>query len=484
MEELKLKRTLGLLSATMIGIGGAMGAGVFVLIGNAAGMAGPGVVLSFIISAFLALFTALNYSELAASIPTTGGGYTFVRYAIGKFPAFLTGWFIWFGYMFYCALCALGFAYAVQYFIPGVNTAIVAVLIALTFMIINIRGTKETGAIQNFFTTALIIMLVTFVVSGFIHGFQPDAFKSWTPKGVMPIFTTVSYIYVCYMGFEIITTLSGEIRKPEKNIVRSMVLAFTISTMIYCLITFVSVGVVRWDRLGESSTPLSLVALETMGSVGGTVMSAAALLAMLTSLNAATVAAARIAYALSRDGYLPGALSMVHKRFNTPYIAIVLSSILIVIFAASGIVDFLNYASIFGFLVGDALVNYSVIWLRKRRPTLSRPFKVPLYPYTPLLGTLSSLIVLSTVHYQAIGVGLIWAIIGLLMYYVFMLGYARLQIAFGGMTVATGFVVSAATLLMWYGFIPPFVPLSTPLLLGMLFIGILQIIVGFLNITS
>jgi APA family basic amino acid/polyamine antiporter len=484
MEEVKLKRTLSLLSATMIGLGGAMGAGLFVLVGEAAGMAGSGVVLSFIISAFFALFTALNYSELAASIPTTGGGYTFVRYAIGKFPAFLTGWFVWFGYMFYCALCALGFAYAVQYFIPGVNTAIVAVLIALTFMIINIRGTKETGAIQNLLTTALIIMLVIFVVSGFIHGFRPDAFKSWTPKGVIPIFTTVSYIYVCYMGFEIITTLSGEIRKPEKNIVRSMVLAFTISTLVYCVVTFVSVGVVHWDLLGESPTPLSLVALETMGSVGGTVMSAAAILAILTSLNAATGAAARIAYALSRDGYLPSALSIVHKRFNTPYIAIILSSILILIFAASGIVDFLNYASIFGFLLGDAFVNYSVIWLRKRRPTLNRPFKVPLYPYTPLLGTLSSLIVLSTVHYQAIGVGLIWAIIGLSAYYVSMLGYLRLRVAFGGITVVTGFVVLAATLLMWYGFISPFVPLSAPLLLGMLFIGILQIIVGFLNITS
>jgi len=483
MQELKLERTLGLLSATMIGLGGAMGAGVFVLIGDAAGMAGSGVVFSFMIAAFFALFTALNYSELAASIPATGGGYTFVRYAIGKFPAFLTGWFVWFGYMFYCALCALGFAYAVQYFIPGVNTTIVAVLIALTFMIVNIRGTKETGAVQNLLTTALIIMLVIFIVSGFVHGFQPDAFKSWTPKGVMPIFTTVSYIYVCYMGFEIITTLSGEIRKPEKNIVRSMVLAFAISTVIYCLVTFVSVGVVHWGALGESPTPLILVSLETMGNFGGIFMSAAALLAILTSLNAATGAAARIAYALGRDGYLPGALSTVHKRFNTPYIAIVLSSILIAIFTASGIVDFLNYASIFGFLVGDSLVNYSVIWLRKRRPTLNRPFKVPLYPYTPILGTISSLFVLSTVHFEAIGVGLIWAIIGLSAYYVSMLGYIRLRIAFGGMTAVTGFVVSAATLLMWYRLITPFVPLSTPLLLGTLSIGILQIIVGIINIT-
>lgn len=482
MGEPKLKRTMGLLSATMIGIGGAMGAGVFVLIGTATGMAGPGVLFSFMISAFFALFTALNYSELAASIPTTGGGYTFVRYAVGKFPAFLTGWFAWFGYMFYSALCAVGFAYAVQYFIPGVNATIAAVSIVFLFMIINIRGTKETGAIQNFLTTALIIMLATFVVSGFIHGFQPDAFENWTPKGVMPIFTTVSYIYVCYMGFEIVTTVSGEIRKPEKNIVRAMVLAFAISTMIYCLITFVSVGVVRWDRLGESSTPLSLVALETMGSVGGTVMSAAALLAILTSLNAATVAATRIAYALGRDGYLPGALSVIHKKSNTPYIAIVLSSILIVIFAASGMLDFLNYASIFGFLVGDALVNYSVIWLRKRRPTLDRPFKVPLYPYIPLLGALSSLIVLSTVHYQAIGFGLILAVIGLLAYYVSMLGYTRLRIAFGGITLAVGFVVSASALLMCCGFIPPFV--SSPLSLGMLFIGIVQIIAGILNITG
>ena len=417
---------------------------------------------------------------MAVSIPTAGGGYTFVQYAVGKFPSFLTGWFVWFGYMFYCALCAVGFAVTLQYFIPNVNTTIVAVLIVLLFMIINIRGTAETGALQNFLTTALIIVLAIFVISAFIHGFQPEAFQNWTPKGVTPIFTTVSYIYVCYMGFEIITTLSGEIKKPEKNIVRSMIIAFVVSTVIYCLVAFVSVGVVRWDHLGETSTPLTLVAFETMGSIGGIVMSAAALLAILTSLNAATVAAARIAYALSRDGYFPRALSICHKRFNTPYYAIILSSALIVVFAALGIVDFLNYVSIFGFLAGDTLVNYSVIWLRKRRPNLKRPFKVPLYPFTPLLGTLSSLIVLSTVHFQAIGFGLIWATIGLLAYYVTMLGSTRLRISFGGITVIVGFVISVATILIWSGLIPLIIPF--PLLLMFFFIGILQILVGFFNI--
>jgi APA family basic amino acid/polyamine antiporter len=313
VKETGLKRKIGLLTATMIGIGGTIGAGAFVLIGNAAGMAGPGVVFSFVLGAIITAFTALNYAELAASIPVAGGGYTFTKHSVGKFPAFVTGWFMWFGNMFYSSLCAVGFAEATKYFIPNISTPAVAVLVVLLFAIMNLRGTKETGTVQNSLTIALIALLVLFIVSGFVRGFESDAFENWTPKGVLPVFTTVGYIYVCFIGFEIISTASEEIKEPEKNLPRSIILAFIVSTVIYCLISLVAVGTVSWNILAESSVPLTVAANKTMGVVGGSVMSAAAILATLTSLNASMMASARVTYAMARDRYLPRALTRVHR---------------------------------------------------------------------------------------------------------------------------------------------------------------------------
>lgn len=485
MKAAKLERKLSLLSATMIGIGGAIGTGVFVLTGRAAGMAGPAVIFSFILSALFALFTALNYSELAVSIPLVGGGYSFVRHAIGGFPAFLAGWFFWFGYMFYAALCVVGATYVIQFFAPFINPTITAVSLVLVFTAINFLGAEEAGRAGNLLTIILLVALFAFVLSGFIYGFKPQAFANWTPKGVLPIFTTVSYIYVCFMGFEIITTLSEEIHEPEKNLPRSIGLAFAISTIMYCLIVLVAVGVVGWDKLGESLTPLTMVAVRTMGDIGGTVISIASIFAIMSSLNASIIAATRMAYALSRDGYLPSDLSSIHKRFNTPHVAVILSIILITVFIVSGAVDFLAYASVFGFLVGDALVNCSVIWLRNKRPHLDRPFKVPFYPYVPLLGALSSVAILLMSHHTAIGIGLLWAVTGLLSYYVSMLRHTRVQFALGGIVIGVGITILTGALSILYGLIPPIVSptLLIPFLLSLFFIGIVQIVTGFLIMT-
>jgi amino acid transporter len=486
MKENGFERKMGLFTATMIGIGGTIGAGVFVLIGNAAGMAGPGVIFSFVLGAIITAFTALNYSELAASMPVAGGGYTFTKYSIGKFPAFITGWFMWFGNMFYSSLCAVGFAYALDYFIPNIHVPTVAILVILTFAAINLRGTKETGTAQNVLTITLITMLVVFIAAGFTNSFELDAFENWTPNGILPIFTTVGYIYVCYIGFEIISTASGEIKNPERNIPISIILAFTISAAIYCLMTLVAVGHVNWYSLGESPVPLTVVASKTMGAVGGIVMSATAILATLTSLNAAMIASARITYALGRDGYLPRSLTKVHKRFNTPYVAVILSSVLITMFAVSGYVDFLSYASDFGYIIGLTLINYSVVWARKKNPYVNRPFKVPFYPYIPIIGALTSFIVLPTLNAEAIGLGLLWAVFGLMIYYLIMLGRIRLRIAFGGITTGTGFITLAGSLLSMLGLIPLPVPhqLLPFLYLGLFAFAILQIYIGVKNIRS
>ncbi|MCD6263674.1 amino acid permease [Candidatus Bathyarchaeota archaeon] len=482
--EAAMERRLGLLSATMIGIGGTIGAGVFVLIGKAAGMAGPGVVFSFIIGALLTLFTAINYSELSAAVPVSGGGYTFTHYAIGKFPSFLTGWFMWCGNMFYCALCAVGFSQALRYFIPSLDVTLPALAVVAVFTAINVRGSEETGGVQNVLTIVLITILTLFIVGGFLYGFKPSNLEPWTPKGILPVFTTVGYIYVCYIGFEVISTCSEEIKDPGKCLPRSIMISFFFSAVLFTLVSLVSVGVIPWNELGHSETPLSLVAERTLGPMGGLLLSVAAILATLTSINASMISSARIAYALARDGYMPGALTRIHERFGTPYVSILFSAFLIALFTTTGVVDLLNYVAEFGFIIGLALINYSVVWLRNRHPEIERPFKVPLYPYVPIFGAVSSFVVLPSLHPEAIGIGLLWVILGLLVYYVTMLGPTRLRIAFGGINIGLGVLSLMLFLLIMEEVVSlPVAPdLYNLTMIALLVFGVLQIVAGIFNI--
>ncbi len=483
MPEEKLKKRFGLVGATLLGVGAIVETTLFILIGHAAELAGPGVVITFVIAAIINYFNALNYSELAAALPITGGGYAFTKEAIGKFPAFINGWFIWLGTMFYCALCALGVAYGLRYFVPNINLSIVAVMAVLVFMIVNIKRTEKFETVLEYLILTVIGMLAVFIIIGLLRGPRPDAFTNIAPHGWPAIFSTSGFIFICFIGFSVIPTVSEEIKDPGKNVPRAILLSLTIGTIIYVLIAYVAVGIIPYEELALSSTPLSEVGNVLLGSIGSHLMAIGMIIASLAGCNSSMLAATRVMYALSRDGYFPFALSRIHGKLKTPYLSVIICSSMIAIFSAVGIAELISYAADFGFLISFGLVNYSVILFRKKQPTVDRPFKVPLYPFVPLIGVAFSIIlllILPTLHPEALALGLILTAIGLLAYYVSMLGYTRLRISFGGITVASGFVISVATFLMWSGFIPLIVP--SPLLFGLLFIGILQILVGFLNI--
>jgi APA family basic amino acid/polyamine antiporter len=424
--EIKFSRELGLLEATTLGVGAMIGAGIFILSGMAAGIAGPAAILSYVLCGLMTLFTALSYSELSSSIPLAGGGYTFVHQGLGGYIAFLNGWALIFGSVVACALYALGFA---EHFSPLVDLIVSisppvkfgAFGIALLLLVINIKGTKESGKTQNFFTITKVAMLLVFI--GLCIPFARSAnLQPFAPFGFTGIISATALIYISFFGFELISSASEEIKNPTKTVPKAILLSLLIPTLIYVAVVLVSVGILDYQTLGTSAAPLTLIAQKVLGSYGLLFVLIAGLLSTVSALNATVLAAARQTYAMGRDGYLPGKIFRLHPKFRTPYTAIAAVGAVILAFTLSGEVELVAHLANFCYLFALILVNLSVIVLRKKAPRLKRPFKLPWHPIIPLLAIACNALILAFMSPRTYLLGAGWLALGSLVYLVYSKG--------------------------------------------------------------
>jgi len=410
-----LKRELGLLHATMMGLGSTICAGIFVILGPAVEIAGPAIILSFILCGIINTATMLSYCELGAAMPRAGGEYAYVREAFKGLPSFLTGWYEWSSNIFYATLMVLGSTFILSYLIP-IGQSLTAVILAVLFTAINIRGIKEAGISQTLLTSMLLAIIFVFVGAGFAHGIRSDAFEPLMPKGPLSMTAAVAFIFETYLGVEAIAAAQAEIKEPERTIPRAMILCSLILIVVYCLVVYVTIGIVPPEILIKSVAPLNLVAEKTMGNVGVILIVVAGLVAALTSLNSAIIASSRVALAMARDRHFPKILGEVHGHFRTPYIAIVTSSVFVVFFSIVGSLEFVVYSINFGFLIGFSIVDLSLIKLRRTRPRMNRPFKTPLYPLTPIIGIATSTGLLAFFDVKSLAFGIAWCLVGLAVY--------------------------------------------------------------------
>ncbi|MBS7632098.1 amino acid permease [Candidatus Bathyarchaeota archaeon] len=458
MTEKRLKRELGLLQTTMLGIGGAICAGVFVTLGYAATLAGTGLIIAMVLCGIINLFTMLSYAELGAAIPSAGGEYTFSKAAFGGFFSFATGWFEWISNMFYAAFSAVGFAYLLSYVIPQINVPLTAIITIAIFTAINVKGVSETGRTQTILVIILLGILGAFIAAGLWAGSGEGTSAVVTPQGFLGVLRASAFIFVVYLGGEAIAVAQAEIKNPGKTIPRAILLSCLALIVIYTLVTIVVFRVVSPSELAGKESPLAYVAerlTESMGlgSIGIGIITFAGITAALSSVNTSTMAHSRVAYALARDGYFPKRLFSVHGRFRTPHVAIILGAALTAAFAATGIVNFVAYATDFGFMIGFVFVNLSLIKLRRDKPNLARPFKVPLYPLTPLLGIATSLMLIFFLDAGTLFMGAQLFIFGLLAYYVRMISYevgfsaiAGMNFGVSGFSAILGYLVVSDSL--------------------------------------
>ena len=386
--RLKLKRELGLFSTIMLGVGGAICAGVFVTLGYASSLAGSSLIIVMLVGGIINLLTMLSFAELGAALPHAGGEYTWTRIAFDGFIPFATGWFEWTSNIFYASFSALGLGNLLSYVFPELNGIHVAVLVLIVFTLVNVKGIRETGLVQSVLVVSLLVILVAFIIKGLTSPPNFDLVLS-SPQGVFGILKASAYVFVIYLGGEAIVAAQAEIKAPEKTMARAVIISCLVLILLYSLISIVIFRVVSPEELAAQSAPLSFVAEKLLGRTGVLVITFAGVIAALTSVNTSIMAQSRVAYAMARDGYFPSFCYKLHSSFCTPWVSIFIGSGIAIITALTAGITFVTYATDFGFIMGFIFVNISLIALRSKMPILERPFKVPFYPLTPALGIIT-----------------------------------------------------------------------------------------------
>jgi APA family basic amino acid/polyamine antiporter len=422
----ELNRTLGFWGATGIGIGAIIGTGIFVLIGVASGIAGPAVILSFIIAGFVALLTGLSTAELSSFIHESGGSYIYTTKAFGPFPGFVVGWMKSFDYIVGASAVSVGFAAYFAYFfnIPATPQMliIVATVWPLVLMLLNIRGIQEASWTNNLLVALKILALLIFIAVGasaLIASGNYANYHPFFPMGFSGVMSGAAIIFFAFIGFNTIAVMAEEIKDPEKNVPRAIMFAFAVCTLIYIGVSVVAVGIVNWQLLGSSSAPLEF-ALKTVTDNIFILefVAVSALFATTSVIMASIMGGSRALFAMARQGVLPDVLSTISRQ-GVPAFTILICGIVIsgIVVATRGNLDWLASIFNFGTLLTFFFINLSLIRLRRTMPDAPRKFKVPIYPWTPVFALLSCIVLAFYLNANAVMTACVFLAAGIAVYY-------------------------------------------------------------------
>ncbi len=390
-----LVRELGLTDALAVGLGTMIGAGIFVLSSVAASRAGPGAALSYVLAGLICLPVAMIVSELATGMPEAGGSYHLISRALGPAAGAVVGPSNWLGLTFATGFYLVGFAQYVAYFVP-IPSWVTVLVAGAFFVFLNYRGAKLSGRVQVVIVVLLLLILALFVGRG-LFNVEAALHRPFLPFGWGAVVATVGLINVSFTGFEKISTIAGEIKRPERNLPLAIVGSVLIATLLYAAILFVATGIIGYQEIDIFQAPLVEVANRFMSVIGIVGMSLAALLATASSANAAIMASSRINFAMGRDRVLPIWFYQIHTRYLTPHRSILVTGGLAMALALSGQAAVLAEISSALFMISYALLSLGLIVMRRARPSWYQPaYRAPLYPWLPMLSAVTVLAVITT----------------------------------------------------------------------------------------
>jgi basic amino acid/polyamine antiporter, APA family len=486
--ELRLKKSLGWLSLTSLGIGAVIGSGIFTIVGTAiAGQrfqtssilnvpllqylvnhsesfgrpgAGPAIALSFVLVAIACGFASVCYAELAAMIPIAGSAYTYTYATMGEIIAWIIGWDLILEYAVSNMAVSVGFsAHLVDLldwfgvhpdprwispaFLPsglsdlsgnmiyapgwhfGFNWP--AFIIVMLLTVILVRGIRESARTNNIMVLIKIVAILAFITfaSRFIH---PSNWHPFSPNGWPGILTGGSIVFFTYIGFDSVSTAAEECKSPQRDLPRGIIATLVVCTLLYIGVVIVLTGLVRWDTLLDDAAPVVNTLRKLNISGLRLVVLIGALMGMISSLLVFQIGQARVWFAMSRDGLFPKIFSRVHRSYLTPDFSTWVAGFVVGI--PAGLLDIGTFADLsnIGTLFAFALVAAGVLILRYREPNRQRAFRAPGGPLAPIMTIITCLLLMAGLPIMNWIRFFVWLAIGLVIYFTYSRKRSTLQL--------------------------------------------------------
>src|SRR3954447_17523762 len=332
----ELKRSVTAIQLTAMGVGAIIGTGIFVVIGKGAGLAGPGVILSFVLAAVACTFSALSYAELASSIPVSGSAYTYSYATMGELVAWIIGWDLILEYGVSVAAVAVGWGGNLNEFLDNafgyqlpkaiatspskggtINLPAVAIVLAVTLLLA--RGVRETARANLVMVGVKLVVLAFFVVVAFVAACSIDNLHAFTPHGTDGVVSGAAVIFFAYIGFDAVSTGAEEAKEPKRDLPIAIVGSLVICTAIYVIVAIAAAGSLDAASLAGSDAPLAEALDKGAGiSWAASVLAFGALVAITSVLLTVFYGQTRIFFAMARDGLLPRGIAQVNPRTGTP----------------------------------------------------------------------------------------------------------------------------------------------------------------------
>ncbi|MBS0621141.1 MAG: amino acid permease [Verrucomicrobia bacterium] len=457
-----LKRHLSALNLTALGIGAIIGAGIFVLTGQAAAeYAGPGILISFIIAAITCIFAALCYAEFASLIPISGSAYSYAYVTMGEFIAWIIGCGLTMEFLFSAATVSVGWS---SYFVSlladigihipacvasaplsydvatgwhqtGAAINLPAVFIVAVMGYLVAVGIKAAASFNNIMVVIKMTVIILFIGCGIAYikadnltPFIPENTGIYGQFGWSGIFRGASVVFFAFIGFDALSTLAQEARNPQKDLPIGMLGSLGISTIVYIFVGIVLLGLVSYTMLNVPD-PIA-VAVNALGPkfIWLRFVIKLAILAGLTSVVLVMILGqTRILYTISQDGLLPKAFAKVHEKFHTPFFSTCVVAAAAMVLAGIFPVGILGQLTSIGTLLAFAIVCFGILVLRYTQPALHRPFKTPFVPWIPLAGTAAcifQMVALPAVTWLQL---IIWMALGCLLYFSYSVKHSKVR---------------------------------------------------------
>jgi APA family basic amino acid/polyamine antiporter len=393
----ELKKELGLIHVVTLCTGAIMGTGIFIIPGVAGGLMGPGSMILWVLIGLLTIPISLCFIELASSYKVTGGPYVFVREALGDFWGFITGWTAWLMACIYIGTHTIAIHYYLDYFIEltFVESAVLYAGVIGIITLINYAGVKQGGRTQLFLTLGTFSVLAIFIIFG-IPKVDLTNFDPLFPLGLSALGMTAVLIVEPFIGWETTTVIAGEVRDTKRIIPLGIVISTVLIMTFYFLTVFVTLGVMNWEALAESISPMADVMAFAYGNFMGAMMTGGAIIVSLACLNAWILTTARVPYAMAKDKLFLRSFGNVSRRFNTPSRSLLVQAIIAFVITLTG-----SYEGAVFLLMANALILYamcalSVIKLKKK--PVDRLIDLPVA--IPLMAFLMCLVLLTQIPFE------------------------------------------------------------------------------------